>query len=136
MIKIRPKLFMITLLFCLCQRFPVMTSQIFIQNFGNYSFVYIYWTDYCFRIHYHSFESYWVVLCAIKKIWRDYHFFLHKFLVFWEIQILITHLWLISMPKIKWVWMGLNDALWHIFPEIDEKLLTSEQISQKKWSNA
>ena len=44
-----------------------MTSLIFIQNFGNYSFVCICWTNYCLRINCHSFESYWVVL---PKYWK------------------------------------------------------------------
>ena len=65
MIKIEPKIFMITFLFCLCQDFSGTTSLILIQNFGNYSFVYICWTVYCLRIH--SFENYWVVLSKYQK---------------------------------------------------------------------
>ena len=44
------------------------TSLTFIQNLGSYSFIYIYWTVYCRRMHYHSFKSYWVVLSKYQKI--------------------------------------------------------------------
>ena len=33
--------------------------------------------------------------------------------------------------NIKWGWMGLNDATWRIFPEIDEKMLTSAKYHMK-----
>ena len=49
MIQIGPEIFMIT-------------TTIF------YSFVCIYWTVYCLRIYYHSFESYCVVLSKYQKI--------------------------------------------------------------------
>ena len=35
---------------------------------GNYSSVCIYWTASCLRIHFYSFESYWVVLSKYEKI--------------------------------------------------------------------
>ena len=84
MIKIGPKNFWITSLFCLRQHFSMITSLIFIQNLSNCNFVCIYWTVYCPRIHYHLFESYWVVLSKYLEImtsltfifcWHE-HFFL------------------------------------------------------------
>ena len=58
---------MIILIYCLRLHFSMITWLTFIQNFGNYSFVCIYWTVYCLRIHYHSSESYWVVLSKYQK---------------------------------------------------------------------
>ena len=58
-----------------------------------------------------------------------------RLLAFWEIYILMTHWWPISIPKTS---NGLNRVKWcHItyFPEIDEKLLTSAEISHERWSN-
>ena len=92
MIMIMPNIFMITSLFCLRQHFLVMKSLIFIQNFGNYSLVCIYRTDYCPRIHFHSFKSFWVVLSKYQKImvslsfiffWLK-HIFLKIFQIFTE----------------------------------------------------
>ena len=92
MIKIWPKMFMITLIFCLRQHFSLMTSLIFIQNFGNYSFIWIDWKVYCLRINYHSFESYWVVLSKYQITmaplpfifcWRK-HIFLMNIQIFIE----------------------------------------------------
>ena len=59
---------MITSLFCLSQHFSVITSLIFIQSLGNYSFVSICWSVYCPTIHYHLFQSYWVVLLYQKTM--------------------------------------------------------------------
>ena len=85
MIKIWSNIFMITSLFWLRQHFSVMTSLVFIRNFGNYTFVCIYWTVYCLRINYHSFESYWVVLSKYQKIMASLPFIFswrkHIFLV-------------------------------------------------------
>ena len=39
----------------------------FYSNLGNYSFVCVYWTAYCLRIHYRSFKSYWTVLSKYQK---------------------------------------------------------------------
>ena len=33
--------------------------------------------------------------------------------------------------NIKWGWMVLNEVTWYIFPEINEKLLTSAKIRMK-----
>ena len=63
-----PKIFMINSLFCLRQHFSAMTSLIFIQNFGNCSFVCNNWTVYCPRIHYNLFKSNWVLPSKYKKI--------------------------------------------------------------------
>ena len=68
MIKIGQEVFRITSLFCLRRRYSVKTSLIFIQNFVNYSFVCIYWTVHCPRIHYDSFENYWIVFSKYKKL--------------------------------------------------------------------
>ena len=68
MIKIVPKIFMINSLFCLRQHFSVVTSLIFIQNFGNCSFVCNNWTVYCPRIHYDLFKSNWVLPSKYQKI--------------------------------------------------------------------
>ena len=38
--------------------------------------------------------------------------------------------------KVEWDSKGLNDAIWRIFPEIDEKLLMSAKISDERWSKA
>ena len=73
MIRNGPKIFMIISLFWLRQHFSMM-ALIFIQNFGNYSFVWNCWTVYCLRIHYHLFESDWVVLSKYQKIMGSLQF--------------------------------------------------------------
>ena len=70
MIKIGQKILMITSLFYLRQYFFVMTSLIFIQTFGNFSFVCNYWT--------YLFESYWVVISKYQKTMTSL-----LFIVYW-----------------------------------------------------
>ena len=108
MIKIGSKIFMITSLFCLRQHFSVMTSLIFIQNFGDYSFVCIYWTVYFLRIHYHSFESYLVVLSKNQKIMASFPFIFcwskPNFLII--IEIFLKNIFpLVFEPLIPWTWL-------------------------------
>ena len=83
MIKIEPKSLMITTLFCLCQHFSLMTL-IFIQHFGS-----IYWTVYCLRINYHSFESYWVGCSKYQTNMASlpFIFYLHKHIFLMIVQI-------------------------------------------------
>ena len=58
-----------------------------------------------------------------------------SFFSFWDIYILINILVANKYTKyIKWGWMGLDDATWRVFPEIDETLLA--KISHERWSNA
>ena len=92
MIKIGSNISMVTSLSCLRQDSCVMTPLIFIQNFGNYSFVCNYWTVYDLRIHCHLFECYWVALSKYQKVmaslpfifcWRK-HIFLMIIQVFTE----------------------------------------------------
>ena len=146
LIKIGPEIFMIT-------------TTIF------YSFVCIYWTVYCLRIYYHSFESYCVVLSKYQKIMASFPFiFCWRKHVFWMIIQIFTenhffsNVWTADSlnmvdpsffsflkdlhadntlvtnkytKNIKWVWMGLTDARWRIFLEIDEKLLTSAKLVKR-----
>ena len=119
MIKIRPKIFMITSLFCLGQHFPLMTSLIFNQNFGNYSFVCIYWTIYCFSIYYHLFENYWVALSKYQKIMASLPFLLlwrqHIFLM--VIQVFTENIFPpIFELLIPWTWLATHFlAFWEIY---------------------
>ena len=144
MIKIGPKISRITSLFCLHQHFSMMTSLIFTQNIGNYSFLCIYWAVYCIRIHCHSLGSYWI-LSNYQKIWRHYHSFSADVSIFpqWLFKFLTKNIFpLIFELLIPWTWltphflafweiyilvihwwpisipkhqMGLNDATWLIF---------------------
>ena len=148
---------MITSLFSKYHDFSAMTSLIFIQNFGNYSFVSIYWTVYCLRIRYHLFESYRIVLSKHRK-----NIALLPFIFCWlkHISLIIIQIFNETQFSSKF-WttdflnivdssffsfsrdlytdnlfmannytrninldlMGLNNATWHIFLKIDEKLL-------------
>ena len=94
---------MITSIFCLCQHLSVTTSLIFVQNCGNCSFVCIYWTVYCLRMHYHSFEGYWVVILKYQKVmasqpfifrWRN-HIFLMIIQIF-TIKYFSSNFWTID----------------------------------------
>ena len=134
-----------------------MKLLIFIQNFGNYSFVCNYCTVYCVKNHYETIELFFQ---NAKKLWRHYHscftdvslfsqwllkFLLKKFplileplipwswltphfLAFCEIYILITHWWPVSIPKHQ---MELNHATWHFSRDWWETADVSKNITWK-----
>ena len=139
----------------------------FYSNLGNYSFVRIYWTAYCLRIHYHSFKSYWIVPSLYQKAMASLPFIFsgrkHIFLMAIQKKNFFFHLVVITYSKIiqsmqksvrtcsdiLWTfpisfWKssyvtshGIEwDTTWGIFPEIDEKMLTSPKISHERCSNA
>ena len=135
-----------------------MTSLIFIRNLYNCDVVCIYWTVYLFRIHYHSIESYWIVLSKYLKknvasipfifCWRKHILLMinqKKFLI--DCHNLLKNnpintkmsqdLFHLFFWKFGYVMSnGIEDVTWSIFPEIDEKLLMSAQLSHERCSNA
>ena len=107
------KNFMTISLFCLRQHFPVMTSLLFMQNFGNYSFFYYYWTVKKLWFHYHSFSA------NINSFFHDYSNFYWKTFFSLIFESLIPSIISISIPNtsngVQWGSMGLNDATWCTF---------------------
>ena len=66
-----------------------MTSLVFIQNFGDYSFICNYWTVYCLRIIYHLFASFVAVPLKYEKIMasKPFTFYLRMHIFLTVIQI-------------------------------------------------
>ena len=66
-----------------------MTSLVFIQNFGDCSFICNYWTVYCLRIIYHLFASFVAVPLKYEKIMasKPFTFYLRMHISFTVIQI-------------------------------------------------
>ena len=156
------RFFKIPSLFCLRHTFPGWCYW-FLFKFEQLQFC-LYLLN-CLLPH-HSFKSYWIVLSKYQKAmasltfifcWRHHiflmaiqkHFFFHLVVITHSKIIQSTHksvricsdilstfpiiFWkssYVTSNGIKW------DATWGIFPEIDEKMLTSSKISDERCSNA